>query len=450
MKVLIIESTPATPHAETGLEIAIKENLAGSEVIYCPIFHLFPYLIWKSNINGRNASGKEDSIDEWLAYLTTTVSPFAEVDLFSLATVPNYLNESIRQNIFDFFYDAQPLGKLVKSNAIELFKTIDLNAILASNRSICEGLAQTAILVYELVLVLLRKHQPDLVYLFNGRTVGTHPIFLASQKLGVSTLVHERGSSKNTYIIWDRPSQYVDEFKKHINQYARGRSAHEARLSAATFFYRQRHGRVNNFGIINAQDHHLDISIPGCHARFVVYFTSSNNELLFMPGQEYANALGSQDEALTTLARVCAEENIQLIIKMHPNTPVTEQAAYEQYSNGDKCIVISADSSISSYKLGEMAYRNFSYGSTITWELMYAGKPCAPLADSYGGGEEGVLTLDSEEAIRDYLLNPLPSINRQFPIKYADFMCAHGENYDFYRPETLFTGTFDVELTVAI
>jgi hypothetical protein len=450
MKALIIEATPATPHAETALEIAIKENLSGSEVIYCPIFHLFPYLIWKSNINGRNATGKVDSIADWLSYLTSVVSPYAEVDLFSLKSIPNYLNESIKQDIFDFSYDSQPLGKLVKSNAIEIFKTIDADAILNDNRATCEGLAQTAILVYELSLLLIRKHRPDLVYLFNGGTVGTHPIFLASQKLGVSTLVHERGSSKNTYIIWDRPSQYVDEFKKHINQYARGRSAHEARLSAATFFYRQRHGRVNNFGIINAQDHHLDISIPGCHARFVVYFTSSNNELLFMPGQEYANALGSQDEVLTTLARVCAEENIQLIIKMHPNTPVTEQAAYEQYSNGDKCIVISADSSISSYKLGEMAYRNFSYGSTITWELMYAGKPCAPLADSYGGGEEGVLTLDSEEAIRDYLLNPLPSINRQFPIKYADFMCAHGENYDFYRPETLFTGTFDVELTVAI
>jgi hypothetical protein len=81
---------------------------------------------------------------------------------------------------------------------------------------------------------------------------------------------------------------------------------------------------------------------------------------------------------------------------------------------------------------------------------MYAGKSCALLAESYGSGEEGVLMLTSAEAIREYLLKPLAPINQEFPIKYADFMCAHGEKFDFYRPETLFMGSFDVELAVAI
>ena len=57
--------------------------------------------------------------------------------------------------------------------------------------------------------------------------------------------------------------------------------------------------------------------------------------------------------------------------------------------------------------------------------------------------------LASAEAIRDYLLHPLAPVNRQFPIKYADFMCAHGEKFDFFRPETLFSGSFEPNLAVA-
>lgn len=446
MKVLIIETTPATPHAETGLEIAIKENLAGSEVIYCPIFHLFPYLIWKSNINGRNASGKEDSIDEWLAYLTTTVSPFAEVDLFSLATVPNYLNESIRQNIFDFSYDAQPLGKLVKSNAIEIFKTVDADAILNDNRATCEGLAQAAILVYELSLLLIRKHRSDLVYLFNGRTIGSFPIVLACQKLGVTPLVHERGSTKDTYSLWDGPPQYTFEFRKGVNKFSEGRSSHEARMSAATFYFKQRNGRSSDFGMINPQDHASEVNILGCRERFAVYFTSSNNEILCMPDQDCSNALGSQDATLATLVRVCAEQSIQLIVKMHPNTPKSEQASYDKFSNGDNCIVIPAGSSISSYKVGALAFRNFSYGSTLTWEFLYSGIHCAVLSDTYGRDEAGVIELASEEAIRDYLINPLPPVDASFAIKFGDFLNSNGEIYNFYRAETLFSGTFEAPM----
>ena len=449
MKVLIIETTPATPHAETALEIAVKENISGSKVVYCPIFHLLPQLIWKSNINGRNSTGKVDSIADWLTYLTRMVSPYAEVDLFSLESTPDYLNESIRQNIFNFSYDFQPFGTLVKSNAIEIFRTVDLNFILDNHRNICESLAQTAIIAYELSLLLIRKHQPNLVYLFNGRTAASFPIFLACQKLGIKTLVHERGYSIDTYSLWETPPQYIDVVRSGMNKFSMGRSSYEARMSAAIFYYRQRNGKINNLGIINSQDHNLEIRIQGCHERFAVYFPTSSYELLCMPGQDCSNALGPQDVAIATLIRVCNEENMQLIIKMHPNTPKSEQAAYDKFADGEKCIVIPPESSISSYNLGASAFRNFSYGSTITWEFLYSGIQCAVLAYTVGRDEEGVIELSNAESIRQYLRNPLPPADPSFSIKYADFINSFGERYDFYRAETLFSGVFDVTLSPA-
>ncbi len=57
---------------------------------------------------------------------------------------------------------------------------------------------------------------------------------------------------------------------------------------------------------------------------------------------------------------------------------------------------------------------------------------------------------DSEESIRKYLRDTLPVVDSRFSIKFADFMSNYGERYDFYRPETLFSGTFDISLSTAI
>lgn len=447
MNVLVIETTPATPHAETGLEIAIKEKLAGSEVVYCPIFHLIPDLIWKSNINGRNSTGKVDSIDDWLNYLIDVVKPYALVDVFAITDTPNYVNEIIKQNIFDFIYDSHPFGSLVKSNAVQLFNTIDFDEILLNYRSSCESLAQTAILSYELAQYLIRKHTPDVVYFFNGRTAATWPIFLACQKMGVKPLIHERGATKSKFSVWDRPPQYQEVIKEEINKFALGRSINKARLSAATFYTRQRRGKITGYGFKNEfQDHDAEIEVEGLRDCFVVYYTTSNNEILLMPSQDVTNSLGSQQEAVNILWNVCKKENIQIVIKMHPGTPKSEQNYYFELADGDNCIVIPPGSSISSYKLGEKSFRNFSYGSTITWEFLFSGVNCAVLSNTIGRGEAGVIELDSEETIRKYLHDPLPAVDPGFSIKFADFMNNYGEVYDFYQAETLFSGTFDINL----
>ena len=92
MKILILESTPATPHAETALEIGIKESIAGSRVTYCPIFHLLPRLLWRSNINGNNNSGKRDSLIEWLNYLVNIISKYSDIDISDSFDINNIKN----------------------------------------------------------------------------------------------------------------------------------------------------------------------------------------------------------------------------------------------------------------------------------------------------------------------------------------------------------------------
>ena len=446
MKILIIETTPATPHAETAIEIAVKESMVGSSVIYCPIFHLLPNLLWRSNINGRNDSGKVDSLEDWLVYLTDAVSPYADVDMIKLGPLPNLSND-IRDNLFKFFYDNQPFGAVVKANAIEIYQTGNLNEILKVGLDTCLDLALTCIIAYELALLLIDKHKPQRVVFFNGRTAGSYPIFSACEKLKVPCWIHERGATKDSFAIWDSPPQYINEIRSKINNFSNNRNPHLASLSAGIFFSRQRGGALTSFGpLIRPKNNEIKFDELGINPKYIAYFTSSNWEFLAMPNEDWSNNLGDQFEAVAKLAGACRQEGIQLVIRMHPNTSAFEYFDYSNLESDGWCIIIRPDADVSSYELGRHSFRNFSYGSTITWEFMYGGIQCAVLANSFGRGAAGVIELNSVVEIHSHLVNDLTSVDKSFPIKYADFHHNLGERYDFYQAETLFSGQLNFEL----
>jgi hypothetical protein len=447
MKVLIFESTPATPHPETALEVAARECYSGSEVIYCPFFQQIPSLIWRSNINGRQSNGISDSLTQWLEYLTEQIAPFAEVDVSFGGDYGNDFTDGFKNDLFNFVYDNHPFGELVKSNVVQISNSIDVAQFLQNNRGLCEDLARTAIISYNIARCMINKHDPDLVYIFNGRTVSTWPIFKLCGKMDVKCLIHERGADKDKYSVWDGPPQYQQVLKEAITHFSKARDFNVSRLSAALYYSRQKNGRIKNYGFNNTvQNHLVPVDISGLKNKFVAYYTTSNYEMLLMPGQDVTNRLGSQVAAVAALAKVCQEEGIQLIIKMHPGTPRDDWASFDQFRSEDHCLIIYPDSSVSSYLLGEMAYRNISYGSTITWEFIYAGTACAVLSNTVGRNEPGFMELDCEEDIRDYLRHDLHPVDKYCAVKFADFMANYGEKYELYRPISLFSGVFDSNL----
>ena len=447
MKILIIETTPATPHAETAIEIAVKESIVGSSVIYCPIFHLFPNLLWRSNINGRNDSGKVDSLEEWLTYLIDVVSPYAEIDLFKIDSLPNYLSRDIIDNIFGFTYDDHPFGAVVKANAIEIYKTNNLDEILKAGFNTCLNLALTCIIAYELTLLLIEKHKPKRIVFFNGRTAGSYPIFSACEKFKIPCWIHERGSTKDSFAIWDSPPQYIHEIRNKINKFAENRDPYLANLSAGIFYNRQWGGALTALGpTLRPKNIELSLGDLGIDEKYVTFYTSSNWEFATMPNEDWSNELGDQYETAALLANVCSQQGVQLVIRMHPNTAASEYYDYTNLEDAGLCRIIRPDADISSYELGRRAFRNFSYGSTITWEFMYSGIQCAVLSNSFGRGAVGVIELNSADGISNYLNNELLLVDKSFPIKYADFHHNLGERYDFYHAETLFSGCLNFEL----
>ncbi len=451
MKILILESTPATPHAETALEIGIKESIAGSKVTYSPIFHLLPRLLWRSNINGNNSSGKRDSLVEWLNYLVNIISKYSQIDIPNNFDIMNIKNlKEIQKDPLDFIYDDQPFGKLVFANAVEITRETSLE-VIKNNRDLCMELALTAIITYEISKNLITKHKPDKVVFFNGRTIETYPIYIATLKLGVNILIHERGPTKNHFTLWSSPPQYIDSYANQIRSFSLGRNQDGRILSAAIFYERQRNANLSTFQYINnKQNHNIEISFPNLHENFIVFFSSSNWEIELIPDQDLSNGLGTQYEAVEKLSDICKLNNIQLVIRLHPNSSKSEVDLFTLISKKNYDLIILPNDTISSYNLGIKALRIFTYSSTISWEFMYKNIGCAILAKSIGSNFDGVIELNNIESITDYITNDLKPINKYFPIILADFLHNYGERYDYYNAETLFSGTFNLNLARAV
>ena len=451
MKTLIIESTPATPHAETALEIGIKESLAGSDIIYSPIFHLLPQLLWRSNINGTNNSGKRDSLSEWLNYLVNIISKYSKIDIPDIFDVNKIISlNEIRQDPLNFIYDSQPFGRLVYGNAIQITKEPNLE-VIKNNFGLCINLAITAVIAYEVSKNLINKHKPDKVLFFNGRTIETYPIYLAAKNLGVNILIHERGPSKNHFTLWSNPPQYISSFANHVKIFSLGRSLEGRNLSAAIFYERQRNANLSTFQYINEkQNHNIEINLPNLNENFIVFYSSSNWEIEFIPDQDLSNGLGIQYEAFEKLSEICKINNIQLVIRLHPNSSKSEVDIFTLIANKNHDLLIPPNSPISSYNLGIKALRIFTYGSTISWEFMYKNIGCAILSKSVGSDTEGVVELKNNKEINEYIINKIKPVNNYFPIILADFLHNFGERYDYYEAETLFSGTFNLNLKRAI
>lgn len=447
MKILIIETTPATPHAETGLEIGLKENNAGSEVIYCPIFQLLPQLIWMSNINGNNNKASNDTTTDWLNYLTSIANKFSTIIIPDLSNINRFLplNE-INKNPLELIHDNQNFGKLVFANLVELIRDTEEIKIL-ENFHLSVKLALTACISYEISKFLINQINPDKIVFFNGRTIETFPIYLAAKKSNTFTIIHERGPTKNHFTLWNNPPQYLKTYSENIQKFSLGRNEDARRLSASIFYSRQKSAKLSTMNYINSkQNHNQPLILESLSDKFIVFYTSSNWEIDSMPNQIFSNGLGDQYEVVGKLSIICKQLAIQFVLRLHPNSSKTEIARFNDLSEKNDILLIKPTSSISSYDLAENAYRIFTFGSTLTWELMFNNIHCAVLSQSVGTDFNGVCELKDTNSIIEYITNDLPAVNNSFSFLFADFMQNYGERYDYYKPSSLFSGVFDFEL----
>lgn len=433
MKVMIYETTLATPHTETSIELAILHSLAGDKVVYFPAYRFLTGDPFASNINGDPMLPR--AISDWDNFITSSISKFSDV------WTPDFVYEESP----DRFCSEAQLNEFILRACNTLFPGLKLtDRIVGETITLFDLVSSATRLSFKLALVSILQVRPDRIYCFNGRTPATWPMYKTASYLGVECLYHERGSSFDKYAIYRYPVAYNSASRDLYERHRVGKDIPSAKLDSAYFYNIQKKGLLQNFGFTERVFSDDFPAFLGEQEPFVLFLCSSDSEIETVPDQDcYFDSLPSQTACINLVRNVCIRLGIKFIVRMHP-VNLDKKHPMLSLHDGENCFVIPPESQISSYFLGSRALAIFSVGTTVGFELMFRGFDCALMAKSIVFNEPEAKTVNSAEQVEAYILSkPCAFVVPEFIYLLGDFYLNYGNKYRLFRPTGHFSGSFD-------
>jgi hypothetical protein len=197
MKVVFFETTNATPHLETSLELAKLHLEKGDEVH----FHFLGHAVRFSEFVREIAFGMPRCMPERKAVKMLDHSRFHYFepkfdDSVKRIKLPNFISIS---ELRSYSYKNYSAGVSTLSSLASLTKNSCPD--LVENKSLLNDILLSGVQVYEYTRKILEDVKPDLIYLFNGRFANNRAILDAAKEAKIDFLIHERGSNKTKYSL---------------------------------------------------------------------------------------------------------------------------------------------------------------------------------------------------------------------------------------------------------
>jgi hypothetical protein len=441
---LVAETMCVTPHTETGIEIANRFSESGFKVVYAPLFLSVGALYWHSRIGGY--SHQEQSISAWFNYVKENLRPEVQVDSstdFERTFLPSLASTS---DFTDFQFDGVKLGEAcskfyIWNNNLNIhqFHALEYSTI----RETLESYLVSSVLAYMLAHLVAIRHRVTHIVYFNGRTPTTYGVASATKKLGLKSLIHERGKDKDHYCIRTEDLHLINTEANAVKSFAAERPLYQSKENAAIYFERRALATPQEWYPVNdGQTSVLREKISEHLRDSVVFFLSSLDELDAIVGtQDYGEF--SHCEAVWVVARACLKLSRRLVIRSHPlqRYKESELLAFRNIGRNYGAEFIEPDDPINSLHLGLTAHCVLTYGSSIGWELMYRGVPVAVLRFSPGRDWDGVLTLQNEHDIAHFIAKPDVKFS-EFPIRWGDYMYSLGTKFKDFNSKGFGQGSF--------
>jgi hypothetical protein len=439
-KFLFVEPFYWTPHVETGLEVA--ERLSEhNEVVYVgpDALHCLTDETCRRTARIRIALTRKRRVSRYAhprvrAYRRDEIAAIVrgldlpDVGRFFDAAAPDL--EALRFEGFD-------VGMGVISSLISLTRDADFDR--SHHAALMLALARDSITIFRLTQELARIHGSDTIVLFNGRVAPTRAIRRASEKMGLRYIVHERGSSRGKYALFDRATshqpaairRWVDDWwKVGENPEASGRAfLDRRRRSVATSWYsftgRQEAGQVP----------------PRDARKRVTFFTSSDDELIAI-GDELPpdTPFCDQGYAIRSIGQACRDRGFEFIVRFHPNTP-PKQHGLIGIANAVASQVVEPASNVDTYALMDSSDLVFTQNSTAGIEAAAAGKPVFYAGRNVFEHCRSVRRIMTNGDLASALDDDHPT-DPADAIRYANFFGEHGIGYEYYQPRGFLSGTF--------
>lgn len=309
----------------------------------------------------------------------------------------------------------------------------------------------------------------DSFFICNGRFTANKALIAALSflKIKKNIFYYERSSTNidaftiRRFMPHDRYKIYAEIIKTWENS----SSLQEARLIGKTYFLQRTHGQGLSWysytkGINDCSSKAIIKSILGekkKNSKNIIFCTSSEDEFeslgnVWFKSDSYLNQL----EIIEHLSNFAYFNNHKLFIRVHPNFKSSSEVVKERWSKFFKnikstnTIIISHESSVSSYALIENMDLVIVYGSSIGIESAFLGKEVIVTGPSYYANINAKIssayTLDElskllhEKTSKDYQTNS--SIISDSTLPYGFWCYKNGYKFKNYVPISPLDGKY--------
>lgn len=443
--ILFIEFWNCNPHLETALELAKIHLDAGDRVSFYFGGHDAPYKEGVS-VAPRDCGLFRKLPEVWGAELIglsrrdfhgRVKMPIVQFDIpQTFASI---------EELMALKYDSFEVGLAVVSSLVS--NTGNSEPDIEEHLPAIRQMIFSAVQVYELAKSLIRKEEPDLVYIFNGRFCNYRAAMCAARDMERDFLIHERGANRFLYYLKPyMPHDAVRWQEDIVNEWQRCCNNPGARELGDRYFTDRRAG-VEQFWV-SFTDHQKRGLVPPIDSRkkIVTYFSSTDDEFVSVGDIFKFSYWKNQLDAVHDLIRICRDdESIQLFIRLHPHLRQKsreDQLRWLALGKIKEVNIVSFDSEVDTYALVDQSDIVVTAGSTVGIEAVYWGKPSITLGPSHYSELGVTLHPRSSNELKALLASDKLPVERERTIPYGYYMSTFGTKFLHYVPETLFKGKF--------
>lgn len=346
--------------------------------------------------------------------------------------IPNFKDQA---ELTAFTWNGKPVGEYILNNLITAEREPELVVTHYSHQ--IELRIRQYIGVSQAVSRILSKIQPDLFYLFNGRSGPLHAALETARDLGIRTLVGERDNYAKFILLENAHSVDLSYLKRDLQRAATIMATDpEAQQKAEAWFNEQRSGPKGTF--FNFPQRFAKCHLPekfNSQRRNIAVFLSSEDELSGLMGWKNP-FFRNQIECIEFLLSKVEDPNIHFTLRAHPHLRGVDNSqtrALKRLVTKNVTVVL-PDEKVDSYALLDASEKVISFGSTIGIEAVYWGKPSILIGPAVFEDLACVHQPESKEELLRMIEDPLPLPNRQDALGYSYWYTTRGEPFQFIRP----------------
>ena len=444
-KITFIETCNKSPHLETTLEIAKNHLEKGDTVNYHFIGKKVPFneILRKKKRLSFYRFSPEELGARLISHPNLTFDYGRVFRLVRNLILPEFQTLDELKN---FKYENYSAGMACASSLISHLRLS--RPCVDEHKRLIKTILISGISTYEYTRSLLRRQEPDLVYLFNGRFSNNRAILEAAIELNVPYMIHERGANKTKYSIYPHMPHNMGMVAKRISSAWQEAPDDEAKNQLGREFYIKNRSGIEqgwtSFTSEQVKGKTLDVALNG--RRLISYFSSSDDEYAAVGDIVDWGSWRDQLNAVESLINIVGDRrDLFLVIRMHPHKRHKHKDDLVPWWNlrlPENVCILKPDDSVDSYALIERSDAVITCGSTIGIEAVFWGVPSICIGPCFYGNLDAVYLPRNPSELQRLLEQDALIADPAKTLPYGYYLTTFGEKFVHYEPESLFSGRF--------